>query len=306
MSMWSPTHRFGIQFFLFKNLKEFCFKVCPTPVSSASQQPRINCLYLEIELTVERLSLSSRPRSPSKLQHLHLQEIMQNSPRVPSPFWISDQTVHPTATSSASPFSFFYLQSLRSLPIKTAWMLRPVSRHTLPLYIRRWREETSFHPPPLLKSWPLLRVFPTMKLTLKTWFRAWSLIEILEGKNRAKIKIWGFHTFLWPHEKYWLEIQRVVKLIVEQSPMSTGRHSGIPTMHHSFCPLTKVCRLQLKPVRVCTLRLSTNVREQGSLQSWSHCLGGPISTPSGYSRPELSNGRVYDDGNVPYQRYPLQ
>lgn len=53
---------------------------------SSSQQCRIMSLYMELELIVERLGLSSQPQSPSKLQHLHLQEIMQNSPQCPARF----------------------------------------------------------------------------------------------------------------------------------------------------------------------------------------------------------------------------
>ena len=198
---------------------------------------------------------------------------------MPSPFWISDRTVHPSATSSASPFSFFQLQPLKTLPIKIAWFLRPVSSHTLPLEVRRWWEETAFHPPLLLKSRPLLRVFPDHAADTQSLIRSQIPNSNYGGKNRAKIKTLGFHTFLWLHQKYWLEIQRVVKLIVEQSQKNSGQHWGIPTMRISFCPLTNVSWLQLKPVRDSTLTLSTNIREQGTTLVMVPLLVGPYLYP---------------------------
>lgn len=272
----------GIQFSLLSIWRSFVlfrFKVQPTPIviTQPAMQDHVSLLGAWAHcgkagplLTVTKPIQA--PTSPPSGNHAKLAS-------VPSPFWILNQTVYLYGNLICKSFFFFLPQPLGSLPIKTAWFLRLVSSHVLPLDIRRWRAERAFYPPPLLKSWPLLSVFPDHAADTQNLIQSQiSDCNSRVGKNGAKIKIRGFHTFLWPHQKYWLEIQRVVKLTVEQSQKSSGQHWGIPTMRVSFCPLTKVYWLQLKPVRDSTLTLSTNIREQGATVTTHLYLGQPLGS----------------------------
>lgn len=286
-----------------KNLNEYFFKESVThrylTIQPATQG--LSIFSWEIEF-MERLGLPwSQPRSPSKLQHLHLQEIMQNSARFPALFGYRIKQYilqHPHLHFF---FPFFHSQPSTSLPIETPWFLRPISDTCSPPVVRRQWDEGNI-PASSLSEQQASFKGPSRRLSRHSTPESETSLQLRFWRKRGtRRNVPGFHPFLWLYTKYCLEFLRVGKLTTERSQKSAGQQRCSDGAHFFLSHNQGLLASAGTRARFSPDTKLHQGREQPSLQR-CHTAKAPCSS-SQHLHPRqtvLSNRIFCQDGNVLY------